>query len=105
MWIGIPVLILIIATFLGLLTAEFEGWTFHQGWQYTVSVICEFVEPLNDVMPESDGGKFACIIVASWAICISAVVVGFVCSLQRLRGLIKKLERRVLKSAGVPYEK
>ena len=89
----VPVLVIIIAFFFGLVLAEVEGWPIVDGFYYVTSMLCGLPAPLTDVVPDSMGGKIMDIIIAIWALAVAGTVIGVVAGMSFITQLIESAEK------------
>ena len=95
----VPVLVIIIAFFFGLILAEVEGWPIVDGFYYVTSMLCGLPAPLTDVEPDSMGGKIMDIIIAIWSLAVAGTVIGVVAGMSLITRLIEKAEAAFAKVA------
>mgnify|MGYP003309451706 FL=1 len=74
----VPVLVIAVSFFFGVILAEVEGWKVMDGFYYVTSMLCGLPAPLTDVEPDSTEGKIMDIIIAIWALAVAGTVIGVV---------------------------
>ena len=90
--IVVPVLVLIVSLFFGLILAEVEGWPIMDGFYYVTSMLCGLPAPLTDVEPDSTEGKIMDIIIAIWALAVAGTVIGVVGGMSFINVFIETAE-------------
>jgi hypothetical protein len=99
--IVVPVLVLIVSLFFGLILAEVEGWSIIDGFYYVTSMLCGLPEPLTDVEPDSTEGKIMDIIIAIWALAVAGTVIGVVGGMSFINVFIETAESAFAKKKQV----
>jgi hypothetical protein len=92
-FIIVPIIVLAVSFFFGLILAEVEGWSISDGFYYITSMLCGLPNPLTDVEPESTGGKIVDIIIAIWALALAGTVIGVVGGMSVIGNLIESAEK------------
>ena len=95
--IVVPVLVLIVSLFFGLILAEVEGWPIMDGFYYVTSMLCGLPAPLTDVEPDSTEGKIMDIIIAIWALAVAGTVIGVVGGMSFINVFIETAENAFAK--------
>jgi hypothetical protein len=99
--IVVPVLVLIVSLFFGLILAEVEGWPIMDGFYYVTSMLCGLPAPLTDVEPDSTEGKIMDIIIAIWALAVAGTVIGVVGGMSFINVFIETAENAFAKKKQV----
>ena len=90
--IVVPVLVIVLSLFFGLILAEVEGWPIVDGFYYVTSMLCGLPEPLTDVQPDSTEGKIMDIIIAIWSLAVAGTVIGVVGGMSFINVFIETAE-------------
>jgi len=90
--IVVPVLVLIVSLFFGLILAEVEGWPIMDGFYYVTSMLCGLPAPLTDAEPDSTEGKILDIIIAIWSLAVAGTVIGVVGGMSFINVFIETAE-------------
>ena len=88
----VPVLVIAVSFFFGLILAEVEGWKVMDGFYYVTSMLCGLPAPLTDVEPDSTEGKILDIIIAIWALAVAGTVIGVVGGMSFINVFIETAE-------------
>jgi len=74
----VPVVVIALAFLFGAILAAAEGWHIIDGFYYVISMLCGLPNPLTDVNPDTDLGKFVDIVIALWSLAVAGCVIGIV---------------------------
>merc|ERR1712216_56594 len=88
----VPVLVIAVSFFFGLILAEVEGWKVMDGFYYVTSMLCGLPAPLTDAEPDSTEGKILDIIIAIWALAVAGTVIGVVGGMSFINVFIETAE-------------
>lgn len=99
--IVVPVLVIVLSLFFGLILAEVEGWPIVDGFYYVTSMLCGLPAPLTDVEPDSTEGKIMDIIIAIWALAVAGTVIGVVGGMSFVNVFIETAENAFAKKKKV----
>ena len=88
----VPVLVIAVSFFFGVILAEVEGWKVMDGFYYVTSMLCGLPAPLTDVEPDSTEGKIMDIIIAIWALAVAGTVIGVVGGMSFINVFIETAE-------------
>ena len=88
----VPVLVIAVSFFFGLILAEVEGWKVMDGFYYVTSMLCGLPAPLTDAEPDSTEGKILDIIIAIWSLAVAGTVIGVVGGMSFINVFIETAE-------------
>jgi len=88
----VPVLVITVSFFFGLILAEVEGWKVMDGFYYVTSMLCGLPAPLTDAEPDSTEGKILDIIIAIWSLAVAGTVIGVVGGMSFINVFIETAE-------------
>ena len=97
----VPVLVIAVSFFFGLILAEVEGWKVMDGFYYVTSMLCGLPAPLTDAEPDSTEGKIMDIIIAIWALAVAGTVIGVVGGMSFINVFIETAENAFAKKKQV----
>ena len=90
--IVVPALVTVFAVAIGAALAAAEGWPWHVGVLYVFSMLCGMPNSLADENPETDAGKVADVVAASWAWGLLGAFIGLVGNLNFVNRLVAAVE-------------
>jgi len=74
----IPVVVIVLSFLFGSMLAAAEEWDTMDGFYYVISMLCGLPNPLTDVNPDTDLGKFVDIVIALWSLAVAGCIIGIV---------------------------